>query len=329
MEYKDYYKILGVEKNASQDEIKKAYRKRAKEYHPDTNQGNKKAEERFKEISEAYEVLGDAEKRKKYDTFGQGYNFQHGYDFDPSQFGFDRNIRYEYQTGTQGDFSDFFNMIFGSEGLNFDIGDIFVNMGDRGGGKAKTKSRSRTAGYSSNYPINGNDLEANIDLSLEEGFTGTERRIKINTGSGEKTISFSVPPGIRQNEKIKLTGQGNPGISGGRNGNLYLNVNIKPSKKFELDGINLMSTLDLYPWDAALGTKTNFETIDDKILVNIPKGIQSDNRIRVSGKGYRDKKGIRGDLFLKVRIVNPTKLTSEEKDLYEKLKKINTNQQRN
>ncbi len=324
VEYKDYYKILGIDKNASQNDIKKAYRKLAKKYHPDTNPGDKKAEEKFKEINEAYEVLGDTEKRKKYDTFGQGFNFQHGYNFDPSQFGFGKNVKYEYHTGTNNDFSDFFNMFFGSGGLNFDLGNVFDGMSSSGMG---SRGMGRNTGYTTQYPIDGNDVEANINITLEDGFKGVEKRIKVNVGGNEKTISFRIPVGIKHGEKIKLSGQGNQGVNGGKNGDLYLNVNIQPDRNFEIDGINLVSTIDLYPWDAALGTETHFETIDGRILIKVPKGIQTDNKIRISGKGYKDRKGSRGDLFVKVRIVNPSPITDEEKELYEKLRKINRKKQ--
>ncbi len=325
MEYKDYYKILGVDKNASQNDIKKAYRKLAKKYHPDTNPGDKKSEERFKELNEAYEVLGDTEKRKKYDSFGQGYNFQHGYNFDPSQFGFGKNVKYEYHTSTNNDFRDFFNMFFGSRGFDFDLGNIFDDMasGKTSSSGMGSRGMGRNTGYTTQYPMDGNDVEANINITLQEGFKGVEKRIKVNIGGNEKTIAFRIPAGIKPGEKIKLSGQGNPGVNGGKNGDLYLNVNIQPDRNFEINGLDLVSTIDLYPWDAALGTETYFETIDGKIFVNIPKGIQSDNKIRVNGKGYRDKKGSRGDLLLRVRIVNPIRLTNTEKELYKKLREIN------
>lgn len=310
MEYKDYYKILGVDKNASQDEIKKAYRRLAKQYHPDTNTGDKKAEEIFKEVNEAYEVLGDKEKRKKYDALGQGFNFQHGYNFDPSDFGFGKNVRHEYRTGTNSDFSDFFNMFFGSD--SFDLGDILGSFGKR-------------TGFSENYPIDGNDIEANITITPEEAFKGLEKRIVIRVNGTEKTIAFKIPAGIKQGEKIKLAGQGNKGKNGGKNGDLYLNANFKEDGKFKVDGINLVSSIDLYPWDAALGTHTYFETIDGKISIKTPPGVQSGSTIRINGKGYRDRKGTRGDLLLKVRIVNPAVLTPEEKELYKKLRDINRN----
>ena len=309
MEYKDYYKILGVDKNATQNEIKKAYRKLAKQYHPDAHPGDKKAEEKFKEINEAYEVLGDEEKRKKYDAFGEGFNFQDGYNFDPSDFGFGKNVRYEYSNDANKDFSDFFNMFFGSD--SFDLGSVLGGFGKRTGFSSKQ------------YAVNGTDVEANITITPEEGFKGMEKRIVLKLDGNEKTISFKIPPGILKGERIKLAGQGNPGQYGGKNGDLYLVVDFQESDKFKLEGLDLISSIDLYPWDAALGTKTYFETIDNKkIMVNIPSGVQTDSKIRISGQGYKSKKGQRGDLLLRVRIVNPTVLLPEVLELYKKIKEI-------
>lgn len=314
MEYKDYYKILGVDKNASQDEIKKAYRKLAKQYHPDANPSDRNAEEKFKEVNEAYEVLGDEEKRKKCDTLGQGFNFQHGYNFDPSDFGFGKNMRYEYRTGTNSDFSDFFNMFFGSD--SFDFSDILGSFSKRKG-----------TGFSGHHGVDGDDIEANIIITPEEGFKGLEKRIVLKTNGSEKTIAFKIPAGIGQGEKIKLAGQGNKGKNGGKNGDLYLVANFQEDGKFKVDGADLVSSIDLYPWDAALGTHTYFETLDGKIYIKIPPGVQSGSKIRINGKGYRDGKGTRGDLLLNVRIMNPAVLTPGERELYIKLRDINRNKE--
>ena len=308
MEYKDYYKILGVDRNASQEEIKKKYRQLAKQYHPDAHQGDKKAEEKFKEINEAYEVLGDEEKRKKYDALGQGFNFQDGFNFDPSQFGFGKNYRYEYRTtGGNNNFSDFFNMFFGDGA--FDFNDILNGL-------------RRGSGFSGNLRVDGEDVNTDISITPEEGYKGLEKKITIKMNGSEKTISFKIPAGIKDGEKIKLTGQGKPGVNGGRNGDLYLNVKFKASNKFELKDMNLLSTIDLYPWDAVLGKEMYFETMEGKILVKIPPGIQTDSMVRISGQGYRDRKGQRGDLLLRVRIVNPAVLDSNERELYKRLKEI-------
>jgi curved DNA-binding protein len=307
MKYKDYYESLGVKKDASQDEIKKAYRKLAKKHHPDANSGNKASEEKFKEISEAYEVLGDKEKRTKYDNFGQESNFQNGYDFDPSQYGFGNNTRYEYRTTGTDDFSDFFNAFFG--GGSFAGNDVFANA-------------SRASRYRRDYPTKGEDLETEIEISLEEGFNGAEKRVVLRNEGGSKTITFKVPAGIKEGEKIKLSGQGKPGVSKGKNGDLYMSVKFKSKGNFELDGINLNKTVELKPWEAALGDEIPIDTIDGRIIVKIPSGVQSDSRIRLAGKGYKDRNGKRGDLFIKVRIMNPSIISNEMRELYEKMSKL-------
>jgi curved DNA-binding protein len=313
MEYKNYYEILGVDKNDSQDKIKKAYRKLAKKYHPDTNPGNREAESKFKEINEAYEVLGDEEKRKKYDQLGEGFNFQNGFNFDPSQFGFGNNVRYEYRTSYNNDFSDFFNMFFG--GGSFNIDDLM-------GGHSRTGGTGRSTRFSQQFAVNGDDMEAEIEITPEEGFKGAEKRLTLMAGGKEKRISFKIPEGIKEGGKIKLAGQGHAGSNGGKNGDLYLKVKFKKGGLFELDGINLNHTVDMAPWEAAFGAEIPVNTLDGKIMVKIPPGVQSDSRIRVSGRGYRERDGRRGDLYLKVRIVNPSVLTEQEKELYEKLKNV-------
>jgi curved DNA-binding protein len=317
MQYKDYYQILGVDKSAGQDEIKKVYRKLAKKYHPDTHPDDKTAEEKFKEVSEAYEVLGDAEKRKKYDQFGSNVNFQNGYDFDPSQYGFGNNVRYEYHTSGDNDFSDFFYTFFGggagSEG--FDISDLF------GGGMGGRRKASKSGGFGRQMSLKGEDVSAEIEITPEEGFNGTEKRIALRMNGKERTISFKIPAGITEGGKIKLTGQGNPGMNGGSNGDLYLIPRFKKGGRFEIEGADLKTDISLSPWEAAMGTETQFDTIDGRISVKIPAGIQTDNRIRVGEKGYRNKNGGRGDLFLRARIVNPKALTKKEKELYQKLSK--------
>ena len=317
MQYKDYYNVLGVDKKASQEEIKKAFRKLAKKYHPDAQPGDKQSEEKFKEINEAYEVLGDSEKRKKYDQFGQAGNFTNGYDFDPSQYGFDGSQGFHYRTsaGNANDFSDFFNMIFGGGGFRSDS----FGMGDLGGIFGGNTGRS--SGFSRKMNTRGSDIEAEIEITPEDGFNGTEQVINLKGGSDNK-ISFRVPKGIKDGEKIKLSGQGERGINGGKSGDLYLRVKFVRSGSLELEGMNLSSSVDIYPWDAALGTEIPFNTLDGKIILKIPAGIQSDNRIRVAGKGYMGRDGSRGDLFIRVRLINPVKLTQEQKKLYEGLKEL-------
>lgn len=301
MEYKDYYKILGVDKSASDKEIKRAYRNLAKKYHPDTNQGNKEAEEKFKSINEAYEVLGDEEKRKKYDTFGRNYDFQNGMNFDPSQYGFGGH---HYSTsGADGDFSDFFNMFFsGGGGAGFDLGSMFSGSGR----KRQTK---------------GQDIEAEINVTIKEAYEGAKKTISLKTHSGNKSISIKIPKGIEPGKKIKLKGQGHPGM-GGPNGDLYLKINFSKDSVFQLDGINLYTDISLAPWEAALGCDVIVQTLDGKIKVKVPANIQTDGKIKISKKGYINRSGNTGDLFITIKIVNPKELTEEERTLYVKLKEI-------
>lgn len=297
MEYKDYYKILGVDKNASENDIKKAYRKLAKKYHPDLNPNNSKAQEKFKEINEAYEVLGDPEKKKKYDTFGSGYNFTGGQHFDPSQFG------YTYtSTGNAGDFSDFFNMFFGGMGntsRGFSFSDIF-------GGRGRT-SPSRQS------------FESELEITLEEGFNGTTKDVSLNYGGEIKRLSIKVPKGIFPGKKLKVKGE-----KWGINGDIFFKINLKEDGKNRLEGLDIISKVDVLPWEAALGTTAVINTLSGKIKVNIPKGIANGKKIRIPRKGYVDTKGNTGDLYIEINIVNPPVLSEEELKLYERLSEIST-----
>jgi len=312
VKYRDYYEILGVSKNASQDEIKKAYRKLAKKYHPDTHPGDKQAEEKFKEVNEAYEVLSDPEKRKKYDQFGNEWQFANGADFDPSQFGFGKNVRYEFRSGGNSGFSDFFNMFFGDSDP-FGAFDIDSFFGGRTG-----KSRS---GFTQGR-MKGEDSEAVLEITPEEGFAGVEKRFSIRTPEGEKTISLKIPAGIMPGEKIKLSGQGRPGFNGGPNGDLYLQIKFRSDSEFELKGLDLEKQIELYPWEAALGSTLTVKTPDGRISVKIPAGIKADGKIRIAGKGYKNRSGSRGDLYLRVKLVNPEVLDKRQLKLYEELMKI-------
>lgn len=308
MKYKDYYEILGVKKDASQDEIKKAFRKLAKRYHPDANPNNKSSEEKFKETSEAYEVLGDADKRKKYDNLQNEAKYHNGDEFDPSRSRYG-NVRYQQQTtSADSDFSDFFNAFFG--GNDASMGDLFRrgSSGTRRGAKS--------------YAQDGADSEAEIFITLKEAFHGEEKKVTITGGHKNRTISFKIPPGIQAGEKIRLSGQGEPGMNGGKNGDILMRVSFLDDDRFRLTGLDLEATLDLLPWDAALGTEVPVDTIDGRIIVTIPAGIQTDNKVRAAGRGFKDTRGNRGDFFIKIRIVNPKVLSEELKAEYSKLKKL-------
>lgn len=312
MKYKDYYEILGVDKEASQADIKKSFRKLAKQYHPDTNAGNKKSEEKFKEINEAFEVLGDEEKRKKYDMFGNSGHFHQGMDFDPSQyssqfdFGNYGGGTYTYTTDSK-DFSDFFNMFFGSNG-SFD--NIFEG--------AKTRNYHR--GYT-HEELKGQDVESEIKIDITEAYKGIKKQITLNTGMGTSSISVNIPSGILPSKKIKLKGQGLPGPSG-KKGDLYLKVHFNENKKYILNGLDLTTFAEIFPWEAYFGTEKIIETMDGKIKIKIPSKIQSGQKIKITDKGYKDMKGNKGHLYVEIKIVNPSSLPPEGEEAYKKLQQL-------
>jgi len=303
MEYKDYYKILGVDKKASTEEIKKAYRKLAKKYHPDLHPNDVKAQEKFKEINEAYEVLSDENKRKQYDAFGSGYNFSHGQNFDPSQFGFGnfgKGYTYTYTTEGGENFSDFFNMIFG--GKDFGLGDLF---------NGRKKGRNPFHKVKTDKPI----YESEINITVEEGYNGVTKQITLKIGGEDKTLSVKVPKGILPGKKIKINGE-----KLGINGDVYLKVNILCDENMKLEDKDIYKRVDVYPWDAYFGTKIVVDTLSGRIKVSIPENMEGGRRIRVPKRGYKDMEGNTGDLYIVVNIVNPTRLTDEQKELYKKLK---------
>ena len=311
MEYKDYYKIMGLEKTASQDEIKSTYRKLAKKYHPDLNPNNEKAQEKFKEVSEANEVLSDEKKRKQYDQMGQ-YGFSNGQQFDPSAYGFggQQGGSYTYSSGEGADFSDFFNTIFGggqrsgsSSGMGFDIGDLFGGAT----GSRRASGRTRTPQRQS--------YESELDISIEEGYSGVDREVSLNMGGETKKITVKIPKGITPGKKIKVRGD-----KWGIDGDILFKINFRESKELELDGLNLTRKINLLPWEAYFGEKVIVNTLSGKIKIDIPAKSESGKRLRLAKKGYVDLKGNTGDLYVEISIVNPPDLSEEEVELYKKLK---------
>lgn len=300
MVYKDYYKILGLETSrVSIDEIKVAYRNSAKKYHPDVNIGDNLAEEKIKDINEAYRVLSNASAKRKYDRMWNNHVGK-------------SNIKYEEsKRGSGSIFSDFFNMFFG---------ETDEDKIESTNSKRKNKKQ----------PIKGEDVETAIDISIEDGFYGAKKQISLRTIEGKmKKFEVKIPAGIRENEKIRLLGQGKLGINGGKNGDLFINIHIKDNEKFKIKGYDLYTDLLLTPWEAALGTRANLKGIDDEASVYIPQGIQSGEKITIPNRGYKDAKGGRGNLVAQVKVMVPKKLTDDEKEIYTKLKEVSSFNPRN
>jgi curved DNA-binding protein len=304
MDFKDYYKILGVEKTASIEELKKAYRELAKKYHPDKNPGNASAEDRFKEIQEAYEVLKDPEKRKKYDTLGANWK-------QAGSGNFDDWVR-TYARSPQGETTFSFEDIFGSgsEGGYTDFFDLF--MGGRSAGRRQTQWRSVSS--------RGKDYEAILNISLEEAFSGTTKEFDLNG----KRIRVNVIPGTEEGKKLRLKNQGGAGMQGGESGDLYLKIKFEKHDKYEKKGDDLHIRLSVDLYTAVLGGKKEIETIDgSKINITIPPETSSGKVLRVKGMGMMvTGTGSRGDLFIKVMVTVPKNLTEQEKKLFNQLAEL-------
>lgn len=314
MEYKDYYKILGVDKKASQDEIKKAYRKLAVKYHPDKNPANKEAEEKFKEIGEANEVLSDPEKRKLYDQLGSNWKQYRDAGYDPSTAG--GRARYsqgapggQYYYEFEGDPSEFFGD--GSSGFS----DFFESLFGRG--TRQGKGFSGTGGFSGfGADIPGNDLAGEITISLQEAYTGTERIIDLG---GEK-IKLKIKPGAYSGLKLRAKGKGEKG-QGGKAGNLYITINVSPHPVYERKGNDLHMNMPVDLFTALLGGEMEIQTLSGRINMKIPEGTQNGKQFRLKGKGMPVYgKSSYGDLYVKIQVNLPDKLTPEQKELVMKLR---------
>lgn len=303
MEYKDYYKILGVEKTASQEEIKKAYRKLAVKYHPDKNKGDKNAENKFKEVAEAYEVLKDPEKRRKYDTLGANWKqYQDAGDFGRQPWGFGGRPgggRMEFE----GDLNDFFN------GGGFS--DFFQSFFGGGFGR---RGRAQQTGFK------GQDYEGTISISLEEAYTGSQRVVEVN---GEK-LRIRIKPGVADGQTLRIRQKGGKGISGGESGDLYLKVNVSAHPEYERVGDDLYRNLEIDLYTAVLGGKAQVRTLKGDMSVNIPEGAENGKKLRLKGLGMPvyDRPGRYGDLYATINIALPKNLSTEERELFRKLSEI-------
>ena len=296
MEYKDYYKILGVDKTASSDNIKKAYRKLARKYHPDVNPNDKTAESKFKELQEAYDVLKDEKKRKEYDELGSNYfNFKNaGAGGGPSQ----GEYYYDYTGGGPSGFN------FNTGGAGFNFEDIFSDLFSRSGKKQGT--------------VKGNDLNAALEISVIESVKGTERIININ---GEK-IKVKIPAGISNGGRIKVSGKGSPGLNGGPSGDLYIEIAVLNDNIFERKGNDIYVNKKIKLTEAVLGAKVEVPTVDGKIMLTVPAGTQNGAKFRVPKKGAADistKKS--GDLIVTIQIEVPLNISEKIKKIFMELSK--------
>lgn len=306
MGYKDYYTILGVERSASQEDIQRAYRKLARKYHPDVNK-EPGAEERFKELSAAYAVLKDAEKRKLYDQYGDSWKAVSEGHVPPS--GAERiHVDFKgagFDPGQFEDLGSLFDSIFGVD---------FAGTG---------KGHRRTT-YRRDWPMAGEDHEATLALSLEEAIEGGERTIHLTDPSTCTKRSFTVriPAGVRDGQRIRLAGQGSQGASGGPDGDLYLRVQLNPHPIFKLDGGDLYTKLPVSPWEAALGAEVEAPTLEGTVRVKVPAGSSSGRKIRLKGKGYHLPNKKRGDLYIELSVAIPKELDNDEKKLLTKLAEV-------
>lgn len=312
VKYKDYYETLGVERDASADTLKKAFRKLARKYHPDHAKDNPGAEEKFKEINEAYEVLSDPDKRAKYDQLGA--NWHQGADFNPppgwsgGMGGMGGGAR-EYHFGGTG-FSDFFEQFFGGQGFA---------QGGRGYG-AEDFGGYGGSGFQRG-PTKGADLSADLLVTLEEANNGGEKHITFRRegSSATETLKVKIPAGVREGQKIRLAGKGSPGQAGA--GDLLLTIRLERHPDFEVDGADLIYDLEIPPWEAALGAKKTIPTLKQKVAVSVAPGAKSGSRLRLRGLGMKKPDGSRGDLYAVIEVIVDAATTEEQKELWEKLRK--------
>lgn len=308
--FKDYYATLGVSKSATADQIKQAFRKLARKHHPDVNPGDKSAEAKFKEINEAYEVLSDSDKRRKYDQYGQYWNRMEspsggssgGTGFDPNGFDFSQ----------YGSFDDFVNELLGRFGNSSPGAQGYAQRGGAGGAGFDGFS----SGYRDPAAGAGQDLESAISLTLAEAFNGVERRLSL----GSETLTVRIPAGVKAGSRIRVKEKGQINPVSRRRGDLYLVVEIKPHRFFKFEGDNLSCELPIAPDEAVLGAAVEVPTLDGSVTVNIPAGLRSGQTLRLKGKGWRSHSGERSDQLVHVVIISPTNISDSERQLYEQLR---------
>jgi curved DNA-binding protein len=297
VEFIDYYQTLGVSKNADTGAIKKAYRKLARQYHPDVNPDNPDAERKFKQVNEAYEVLADPEKRKKYDQYGKDWEHAEAFEQARRQRGSTGGQGYTYTTGGDyegADFSDFFRTMFGNEG------GFFTGGGTAGGGRRRTMS------------FKGQDYRAELELGMREVLQDQQRVLTVNGNN----IRLTIPAGVEDGQTIRIKGQGGPGHQGGEKGDLYLTFRIAPDPVFTRKGDDLYIDRQIDLFTALLGGKAEVDTLDGRVAVTVPAGTQPGQTLRLKGKGMPVyKKAGQGDLYVRLEIRLPEKLNDKEREL--------------
>lgn len=336
VKFRDYYEVLGVPRTASEKEIKDAYRKLARKYHPDLHTGKdkKQAEEKFKEINEANEVLGDPKKRAKYDQLGP--QWREGMEYQPPPPGAGRGpaaeeFHFEDFEG-MGGFSDFFESLFGGRSTR-----------TRGGAQ-----RRGFGGTATERPLRGGDIESEMELPLEEAAHGTKRRVRLQVqalcpvcrgrgidgrqicgrcgGTGkvaeEKDLTVTIPAGVRDGDRIRLAGQGEPGEGGGPPGDLFIRVRLLPHPKFTFIDNHLQTEVEIMPWEAVLGGEVRVQTLDGEVVLKVPAGSRTGQQLRLRGKGFPSKGGGGGDLYVRLMVNVPSKVTPEARRLYEELARL-------
>lgn len=312
MDYKDYYQILGVPKDASADDVQRAYRKLARKLHPDVNR-EAGSEDRFKEVSEAYEVLKDPEKRATYDRYGSAWKAAGQHGGPPPGF---EHVRFDFGGEGASGFSSFFDGLFGGgRGGRGATGSPFAGFEfDLGGG----------GGRRGGFATRGRDQETRLVLSLEEAAAGGEREITLQnptTGRAE-VLKVTLPRGVKPGQRIRLAGKGEGGSGGA--GDLYLKIALQAHPALRLDGRDLHTSLPVTPWDAALGGEATLTTLEGPVKVRVPAGSSSGRRIRLRGRGYPGPRGESGDLFAEIKIVVPEELSERERELFGELAKVST-----
>jgi curved DNA-binding protein len=312
---RDFYEVLGLSRDADPSEIQRAYRKLARTLHPDVNK-DPGAEERFKELSEAYDVLSDPEQRKRYDTFGEDFR-RVGADVDPDAY---RRSRGYAGAGAGGGRSSGWGGGGPSGGFRYSGSGDDVDLEDLLGGIFGGRGRGR-GGWG---PVSGSDHETEVEVTVEEAYNGTQRTLSISSPDGPRTTDVKIPAGVVDGQRIRLRGKGGQGSGGGEAGDLYLIVRIAPHPRYRLEGRDLHMLLPLAPWEAALGSSVDIDTPGGPTTVTVPAGTSSHRRLRLKGRGLPNKRGKPGDLYAEAQIKMPRSPSAEERELFEQLGKVST-----